>query len=198
LIRQGDSPRILFEPLKSTPVLTSHNAPSVTYPLEHSRFHGYLLLCLWLMGFLLTLLWLYGNHAFDWRAYPALAAVMLAGAVAYKGWKSAPVGQLIWDGQCWRWEGTGYLTDVTEQKLAVIVDFQTLLLLRLENPAYAYLWLWAERRVQPERWLDLRRAVYAPHRSVKPVLRNSLQIQEPLQAVALSSPHLPVDTSPKS
>jgi len=75
-------------------------------------------LCLWLTGSLLTLLWIYGSHAFDWRLYLALTAVMLAGAVAYKGWKSAPVGQLIWDGQCWRWEGTGYLTGVAEQKLA--------------------------------------------------------------------------------
>jgi hypothetical protein len=122
---------------------------------------------------------------------------MLAGAVAYKGWKSAPVGQLTWDGQCWRWEGTGYLTGVAEQKLTVIVDFQNLLLLRLENPAYAHLWLWAERRVRPERWLDLRRAVYAPHRAVKQTLENSLQAQEPIQGVAPSSPHLPVDISPK-
>lgn len=161
------------------------------------------------MGSLLTLLWIYGSHTFDWRVYLALTAVMLAGAVAYKGWKSTPVGQLTWDGQCWRWEGTGYLTGVAEQKLTVVVDFQSLLLLRLENPAYAHLWLWAERRVLPERWLDLRRAVYAPHRAVKPVgsvmsvmsvkqtLENSPQAQEPIQAVALSSPHLPVDISPK-
>lgn len=177
--------------------MTSHNAPSVVYPLGHSRFHGYFLLCLWLTGSLLTLLWIYGSHAFDWRVYLALTTVMLAGAVAYKGWKSTPVGQLTWDGQCWRWEGTGYLTGVTEQKLTVIVDFQSLLLLRLENPAYAHLWLWAERRVLPERWLDLRRAVYAPHRTVKQTLKNSPQAPDPIQGVAVSSPHLPIDVSPK-
>ena len=89
------------------------------------------------------------------------------------------------------------MTGVTEQKLTVIVDFQSLLLLRLENPAYAHLWLWAERHVLPERWLDLRRAVYAPHRTVKQTLKNSPQAPDPIQGVAVSSPHLPIDVSPK-
>lgn len=122
---------------------------------------------------------------------------MLAGAAAYKGWKSTPAGQLTWDGQCWRWEETGHLTGVTEQKLTVVFDFQTLLLFRLESPTCAHLWLWAERSVQPERWLDLRRAVYAPHRTVRQTLENSLRAQEPIQGVARSGHDLPVDISPK-
>ncbi|MCC9032635.1 hypothetical protein LMH45_11140, partial [Neisseria gonorrhoeae] len=38
------------------------------------------------------------------------------------------------------------------------------MLLRLENQDHATLWLWAGRSTQPERWLDLRRAVHAQHR----------------------------------
>ncbi|TAG33317.1 MAG: hypothetical protein EAZ34_07795 [Polaromonas sp.] len=152
---------------------------------------------MWLTGFLSTLLWIHESHVFDGRSYLALTVVMLAGAAAYKGWKSTPAGQLTWDGQCWRWEETGHLTGVTEQKLTVVFDFQTLLLFRLESPTCAHLWLWAERSVQPERWLDLRRAVYAPHRTVRQTLENSLRAQEPIQGVARSGHDLPVDISPK-
>lgn len=177
--------------------MTSHNAPPVVYPLGHSRFHGYFLLCLWLTGFLLILLWIYGSHAFDWRLLLVLNAVLLAGVVAYRGWKNSPVGHLAWDGQCWRWEGTGYLTGVAEQKLTVVADFQSLLLLRLENPAHAQLWLWAERRVLPERWLDLRRAVYAPHKTVRQTLEDNLRARDPMHAVAVSGHDLPAEISPK-
>lgn len=138
-----------------------------------------------------------GSRALDGRVFLALTAVILAGAVAYKGFRRTPVGQLAWDGQCWRWEGTGYLTGAAEQKLTVIVDFQSLLLLRLENPAHAQLWLWAERRMLPERWLDLRRAVYSPHKASKQTPKDNLQAPDPMHAVAVSGHDLPADMSPK-
>lgn len=96
------------------------------------------------------------------------AAIALAGAAARTGWNNAPTGQLAWDGQCWRWESPGYQTGLAEQQLSVIADFQHLLLLRIENQAHASLWLWLERAAMPERWLDLRRAVYSPQRSPAP------------------------------
>ena len=93
-----------------------------------------------------------------------LAVLLLTGWVAFSGWKSSPLGKLAWDGQSWRWESMGYQAGVTEYQVVVAADFQNMVLLRLENPANARLWLWVERRVSPERWLDLRRAVYSPHR----------------------------------
>ena len=143
------------------------------------------------------MLWLYGSHTVDWRLFLVLTAMVLAGVAAYRGWKNSPVGQLAWDGQCWRWEGTGYLTGVAEQKLTVIVDFQNLLLLRLENPAHAHLWLWAERHVLPERWLDLRRAVHTPHKAAKRARQDDLQALESMQAVAVSGHDVPADILPK-
>ena len=103
----------------------------------------------------------------------------------------------MWDGQCWRWEGIGYLAGVAEQQLTVVVDFQNLLLLRLENPAHAHLWLWAERHVLPERWLDLRRAVYSPHKPVRRTRKDDPQARKPMHAVAVSGDDLPVDRLPK-
>lgn len=143
------------------------------------------------------MLWLYGSRAIDWRLFVAVTAMALAGLAAIIGWKNSPVGQLAWDGQLWRWEGPGYQVGATEQKLSVVVDFQNLLLLRLENPAHAHLWLWAERKVLPERWLDFRRAVYSPRRAVKQALQDDLQALEPVHAAAVSDHTLPTNLLPK-
>ena len=133
----------------------------------------------------------------DWRLFLAVTAVTLAGLAAYIGWKNSPVGQLAWDGQFWRWEGPGYQTGAAEQKLSVIVDCQNLLLLRLENPAHARLWLWAERRSLPERWLDFRRAVYSPHKGIEQAPQDDLQAGKLTPAVAVLAHVLPTAISPK-
>ena len=106
------------------------------------------------------------SRSTDWRALVAGAAILSAGLAAFSGWKNSPTGQLVWDGQTWRWESVAYQAGVSEQKLFVIADLQNLLLLRLENQAHVSLWLWVERKALPERWLDLRRAVYSPHKAV--------------------------------
>jgi toxin CptA len=149
--------------------LITHNAPPVVYPLGRSRFQGWLLAFVWCGGLLLAFWWAAAMRQIDWRIFLAGGCIAAAGVTAYIGWKNAPVGQLAWDGQHWRWESPGYQTGIAEQQLSVIADFQHLLLLRIENPAHASLWLWLERRALPERWLDLRRAVYSPHRLSAPI-----------------------------
>ena len=190
-------PLALSEPFKLVSVLATHHAPSVVYPVGHSRFNGYLLFGLWLAGSLSTMLWLWVSPAMDWRLFLAVTAMALAGLAAYIGWKNSPVGQLAWDGQFWRWEGPGYQAGAAEQKLSVVVDLQNLLLLRLENPAHAHLWLWAQRKVLPERWLDLRRAVYSPHKAVRQARQDDLQALGLVHAVAVSGDELPTDSLPK-
>jgi toxin CptA len=177
--------------------LTSHNAPPVVYPLGRSRFLGVFLLGLWLCGLLLTLLWfLQGGRPLDWRMALALAVVVGAGVAARIGWQNAPAGRLSWDGEVWRWESPGYQAGIAEYELSVLADFQHALLLRLENPAHARLWLWMERRGMPERWLDLRRAVYSPHKSpAAPWTHDSLHA-DPSPAVAVSGAMHPADGTP--
>ena len=72
----------------------------------------------------------------------------------------------MWDGQYWRWESASYQAGTAEYELVVSADFQHALLLRVNNMAQASLWFWAERSAMPSRWLDLRRAVYSPHREL--------------------------------
>ena len=94
----------------------------------------------------------------------AMIAVLLAGIAARTSWTRLPAGQLAWDGDVWRWESAGYQAGIAEHEVSVVADFQRIVLLRLENQAHASMWLWLEQSVLPERWLDLRRAVYSPHK----------------------------------
>ena len=125
-----------------------------------------MLLTFWCSGLVLAWLWAYTTQQSGWRILVMLICSAVAGGAAYRGWKNAPIGQIAWDGQLWRWESVGYQTGIAAQKLSVLADFQSLMLLRIENQAHASLWLWMERAAMPERWLDLRRAVYSPHRAV--------------------------------
>jgi hypothetical protein len=147
-----------------------HNAPPVTYPLGRSHFQGLALLGLWLAGVGVLTLWWRVAPVADWRLWTALAVVLAAGVAAGWAWLHSPVGQLCWDGQDWRWESQGYQAGTPVRDLVVALDLQRTLLLRLENQDHATLWLWAGRSTQPERWLDLRRAVHSQHRpSADPV-----------------------------
>lgn len=95
----------------------------------------------------------------------AFFSVLGAGIAVRKSWKSMPEGQLEWNGQSWRGESTGYQQhDGAEHELLVVVDFQLMLLLRLEKRAGPSLWLWVEKTAFPTRWLDFRRAVYSSRR----------------------------------
>ena len=146
--------------------MSKHNAPSVVYPLGRSRLQGQLLLLVWLLGAAAVALWVAHSPLFGWQQALWLAVVAVAGFGAWAGWKNSPVGQLAWDGQHWRWHSKGYQSSTSDFSLSVTCDFQLLMLLRIENQAGAKLWLWAERGALSERWLDLRRAVYSPQRSL--------------------------------
>ena len=133
----------------------------------------------------------------NWRTVFALLAVLLAGAAAYIGAKSAPTGQLAWTGEVWRWESVSYQTGAAEFELTVVADFQHRLLLRLQTQAHAGLWLLAERQAAPERWLDLRRAVYSPRRAAVAAPLHDLLHAELPPAVAVSVSMHPGDAAQK-
>lgn len=123
------------------------------------------MLALWLAGLFSVLLWSSAMRQPDWRILLAGFSVLLAGFAARITWGNLPTGHLAWDGDVWHWESPGCQTGAGEHALSVIADFQQRLLLRLENQAGASLWLWVEKNTLPERWMDLRRAVYSPHKS---------------------------------
>ena len=166
-----------------------HNAPPVAYPLGRSHFQGRALAGFWLAGLLVTLGWWLVVPGFDWRIVSALAAVVAAGLAAWLGWRNAPVGQLHWDGQVWRWESPGYQAGTPVLALSVVLDLQRILLIRLDNHDHASMWLWAQRAAFPERWLDLRRAVYSRRKAGPADL-------SPDMSIPVAAADFPAETDP--
>jgi toxin CptA len=132
-----------------------HNAPSVSYPVGRPRLAGLLAAGLWLVGASATALWLQQVDAPGWRQGVAATALAVIGAWALRCWLRSPSGELRWDGAGW----TGP-AGAAGGALVVALDLQRMLLVRWQAPASPR-WLWLERSRCPQRWLDLRRAVYS-------------------------------------
>ena len=144
--------------------MTLHNAPSVSYPLGRSRFLVFFLFFGWLLAAGVTIWWWRSAPPDDWRPLLGVLCCLLAGLAMTAGWRRSPVGELQWDGENWYWESEVYQDSAELNAPVVALDLQSAMLLRLDNPAGAVWWLWAERAAAPERWLDMRRAVHAPRR----------------------------------
>lgn len=166
--------------------MNDHNAPPVVYPVGRSHFHACVLLAFWAGGAVAVWWWI-RNTAMS-QGVSVLAGLLVAvlGGLAFRAWAKAPHGQLAWDGEVWRWQSAGYQAGEATYRLTAGADFQRVLLLRLENSAAASIWLWADAARQPDRWLDLRRAVYLPGRSSRGVRRESPASPGAGQAVAVS------------
>lgn len=134
--------------------------PAITYPVARSRSWSWALGLLWCCGALLSLLWWVQLESFGWRTALSVAG-LLAGAVAVLAeWKWAPVGSLRWDGAGWFWLPYGAV-DALPVRLAVQVDLQHGLLVRLQPLQGAGRWLWLERCAAPVLWHGLRLALHA-------------------------------------
>ena len=145
--------------------MNRHNAPPVVYPLGRSLFLCRWLLALWFAGLLSVLLWAASARLLAGAVTLALVVVLGAGMALWVSWKNLQCGQLTWDGDIWYWESMGCQECNALHELSVVADLQSRLLLRFEGQTGKGLWLWAERASLPDRWLDLRRAVFAPHKS---------------------------------
>ncbi len=140
------------------------------------------------------LMWIQGAVV---PAYGSVLAGLLAlclGLAALRAWAQSPEGQLAWDGEAWRWQSVGYQSGEATYRLTVGADFQRVLLLRLENSDRASLWVWVDAAGFPERWPDLRRAVYSPGR-LAPSWggTDAPQLQGVAQGVAVSGAMQPRD-----
>ena len=98
----------------------------------------------------------------------ALGLWLLAAVGAAHFWWSQPLGVLQFDGQAWT---LGQTAKSFSGPLAlsvppeVLLDLQAHLWVRIVPIGHSSQWLWLERSSQPERWMDLRRAVYSRARS---------------------------------
>jgi toxin CptA len=139
-----------------------HSAPSVTYPVGRSRFLGQLLILGWLAGAGAgVVLWRFHGIS-SWRLVVMAVALTLSGGLAWWLWRHLPDRCLRWDGQTWRLLASAQDSNAGQAaRLAVRLDLQRHLLLRLRSLDGVECWLWAEATADPARWHALRCAVYS-------------------------------------
>jgi toxin CptA len=135
-----------------------HSAPSVIYPVGRSRDADLLLFAVWALGAACAGAAIFQFDPPGVRAGLLALSVLLAGGAAWRlGRRTAP-GELRFDGLYWSLSGA---TSLNAARAEVALDLQFLLLLRLSEPQRRRHWLWLQRRSDPPRWRDLRRAVYS-------------------------------------
>lgn len=140
------------------------------YPVLRSRWLASALALYALAGGLALLAWALVGAGTHWGWTSAAGGLWLVcSALAGWFWRTAPCGTLVWNGADWTLESSqGVALCAPCTSLQVPFDLQRRLWLRLQPDTGRALWLWLERRSQPERWDDLRRAVYSRVRSGGP------------------------------
>lgn len=135
-----------------------HSAPSVSYPVGRSHGAARLLSALWIAGACCSGAALYPFGHMAWRQVLLVSSVVLTATVARRTLGPVLAADLVFDGQDWSLAGQ----DASKAaRIAVLLDIQSLVLVRLDEPTKRARWLWLERRARPERWQDLRRAIYS-------------------------------------
>jgi hypothetical protein len=134
-----------------------HNAPAVSYPVGRSRFQGWLLSVVALIGLVSAAVWFTQADALGWRQWLMLSVAISVAFGAWWQWQHAETGQLAWDGVVWTWTAAQASLPV---QLTLIADVQRAMLLLL-NSAHSdsRRWIWVDRDASSTRWLALRRAV---------------------------------------
>ena len=84
---------------------------------------------------------------------------LVASGMAWRFWSGLPAGTLAWDGQVWTLQCAAQ-TQLCGS-LTVDLDLQRRMAVRLVATDGSTRWLWLERKLEPLRWGDLRRAVYS-------------------------------------
>ena len=92
------------------------------------------------------------------------ALCLLVAALAWQRLRRPASGWLRWRDGGWSWQGGWAATPQAVDRVELACDLQRVVLLRLWGEAGAPRWLWLERSRDPQRWDDLRRAVWAARR----------------------------------
>lgn len=143
----------------------ARQAPAVRYPVRRSPAVGGVLAAVALLAGVALLAWgLLGTAQNTVSALAGAASWLLAVAAAWHWWYRQWCGELHWDGQQWWLDGRlpGSSPMPLHGAPEVQWDLQGHLWVCAEAAAgQGRTWLWLECRQQPERWPDLRRAVYS-------------------------------------
>lgn len=162
-----------------------YTAPAVRYPFARSAALGWL--CVWLavvsgagVAWYAASVWTAGGRGLF--ALVAIFGWVIAALGALGYWRWSPHGLLAWDGQVWVLQvadseqvGVSEEGAALQQTPAVILDLRHTLWILVRRDGHAPLWLWLEHSQRPERWGDLRRAVYSPAMQAAPAAVQSTE-----------------------
>lgn len=145
----------------------ARNAPPVKYPFGRSSVLGSLIFLVVFLGAGGIAAWAFqgARAGTEWPVWVAMGLWLVAAVGALHFWHDQPAGVIHWNGQSW--EVTQPVGPGKEHTLALsrppaaFLDMQSHLWLQVSPAGHRGLWLWLARSTQPERWLDLRRAVYS-------------------------------------
>ena len=141
-------------------VTDAYNPPFVRYPARRSAILGGVLAGMAALNAVVLAAWALDSAVrTPFHVGIALLVWLLGALCAWHFWAHSPVGELVWSGQSWSMESSLAMQAVPA--LEVHLDLQAFLWLRLQRSGLRPQWVWLERRTAPERWLDLRRAVYS-------------------------------------
>jgi hypothetical protein len=136
-----------------------HDPPSVSYPVGRSRSADRLHSIIWTCGACCAAAACYRLDGADWRAGVLALSVAAAGVAAWRSTlRRTASAELSFDGRHWSLAGSAGLRGAG---VKVALDFQSSLLVCLTDAGRARRWVWLDRSTLPERWRDLRRAVYS-------------------------------------
>jgi hypothetical protein len=144
----------------------SRRPPAVLYPFRRSGMLGSALAMLLLVGAAGLLGWVLQGAAgavSPTAVWVALALWLFAASSALHFWWHQRAGALHWDGQSWALQPVrpGGAIQALSGPPQVLLDLQSRLWIRVRFLDGGSAWLWLDRSLQPERWVDLRRAVYS-------------------------------------
>jgi hypothetical protein len=148
------------------------SAPSVTYPVGRSVLLMRLLLVVGVLCMAASVLAF--SFGLGWWALAGGLAWVVWVMTVTRAWQRQPQGRLAWEPSTvravdpalrtvaghWSWFSAAYLGGVVLQRVERVHDLQAWMLLRLHNPDGARTWVWVERGSDPDRWDDLRRALW--------------------------------------
>ncbi|HEY9207430.1 MAG TPA: hypothetical protein VIP31_00045 [Acidovorax sp.] len=146
------------------PVSRHFSAPPVRYPVGQDSVLLWGLLTLLGAGGAVLVFWLLqGAGDSITRLSVAVLVWLVAASALWHVWRYRIHGLLQWDGLHWRLETEqlGKPAHSLEGTLWVRLDLQSHLWVCLDGQDGRHTWLWLERQGAPERWGDLRRAVYS-------------------------------------
>lgn len=139
----------------------AHRAPAVRYPFAPSRQVACALLALSVVGAAVDLAWWLQQPGGGVRAGAALLLWGACSVAAASWWHGAGHGMLAWDGGQWLLAQTASSEPLVLAPPRVCLDLQSVMLVLVRVPSGRSRWLWLERRADPPRWMDLRRALVA-------------------------------------